>query len=330
MISYRHPHQAVSNAQWTPFLRFNYAGSSDLEEITIKKRKFSSNEGSGFTKVAVVNKETQVTKLLDFSKFPEQVEEKINNRQRKTKSTLFAIDEILRHSTESPSKKRRLELPQSSKTKDDSFDSGFASSGENDESIISCPGANDSGICVNDSREKFGQIHSMITDFPQPKVRNIRQLPHPESYSGLYIPVNDAYYLHSGLHHFVQQNWMYHNQHAISYAPIETASFVGQGNTHSNMCSHSPKHRSQKTEKTKRTRTTFTQKQLERLEIEFSNHQYMVGIERRTLAKKLRLTDAQVKVWFQNRRIRYRNEKKREPEEETNKLDILKREAIGK
>ncbi|XP_039257599.2 uncharacterized protein LOC120334201 [Styela clava] len=327
MISYRHPYQAVSNAQWTPFLRFNYAGSSDLEEITTKKRKFSSNEG--YTKVAIVNQKTQDRKILDSSKSSEQVEEKLNNRQKKTK-TPFTIDALLGHSTESPSKKRKLELPQSIKIKDDSFDSGFASSGENDESILACPVANDSGICVNDSREKFGQIHSMTTDLPQPKVKNNRQLPHPESYSGLYIPVNDVYYLHSGLHHFVQQNWLYHNQHAISYAPIETAAFVGQGNTYSNMCSHSPKHGSQKTEKTKRTRTTFTQKQLEYLESEFNNQQYMVGIERRALAKKLRLTDAQVKVWFQNRRIRYRNEKKREPEEETNKLDILKREAIGK
>nr|XP_039258053.1 homeobox protein ceh-12-like [Styela clava] len=266
MISYRHPYQAVSNAQWTPFLRLNYAGSPDPEDITTKKRKFSSDQDPGFKKVTIVIQETQDTKILDTSESPEQVE-KFNNRQRKAK-TLFTIDALLGHSNESPSKKRKLELTQSTKTKDDSFDSGFASSEENDESIIGCTGANDSGICVSESREEYGQIHSVPTDLPQPK---------PKMYS------------------------------------------------------HLSKHRPQTTEKAKRTRTTFTQKQLERLETEFNNQQYMVGIERRILAKNLRLTDAQVKVWFQNRRIRYRNEKKREPqEEENNKLDIHKREAIGK
>nr|XP_039257327.1 homeobox protein Hox-C6-like [Styela clava] len=329
MISYRHPYLAVSNAQWTPFLRLNYAGSPDSEDIITKKRKFSSDENSGFKKVTIVNQETQDTKILDTSESPEQVA-KFNNRQRKAK-TLFTIDALLGHSNESPSKKRKLELTQSTKTKNDSFDSGFASSEENDESIIACTDANDSGICVSESREEYGQIHSVPTDLPQPKVRNNRQLPHPEYYSRIYIPINDVYYLYSGLNKIVQQNWMNHSQHAISYAPIETTAFVGQGNTQSKMYSHLSKHRPQRTEKAKRTRTTFTQKQLERLETEFNNQQYMVGIERRILAKNLRLTDAQVKVWFQNRRIRYRNEKKREPqEEENNKLDIHKREAIGK
>ncbi|XP_014616412.1 PREDICTED: homeobox protein Hox-D10-like isoform X2 [Polistes canadensis] len=58
--------------------------------------------------------------------------------------------------------------------------------------------------------------------------------------------------------------------------------------------------------KSKRVRTIFTAEQLERLEGEFARQQYMVGPERLYLAHALRLTEAQVKVWFQNRRIKWR------------------------
>ncbi|XP_076293959.1 uncharacterized protein LOC143215587 [Lasioglossum baleicum] len=58
--------------------------------------------------------------------------------------------------------------------------------------------------------------------------------------------------------------------------------------------------------KLKRVRTIFTAEQLERLEGEFARQQYMVGPERLYLAHALRLTEAQVKVWFQNRRIKWR------------------------
>ncbi|CAI9733129.1 serine serine/threonine-protein kinase dyrk1 [Octopus vulgaris] len=58
----------------------------------------------------------------------------------------------------------------------------------------------------------------------------------------------------------------------------------------------------------KRVRTIFTPEQLERLEYEFSRQQYMVGTERYYLAGKLDLTEVQVKVWFQNRRIKMRKQ----------------------
>ncbi|XP_004926504.3 homeobox protein Hox-B5a [Bombyx mandarina] len=58
--------------------------------------------------------------------------------------------------------------------------------------------------------------------------------------------------------------------------------------------------------RSKRIRTIFTPEQLERLEAEFERQQYMVGPERLYLAHALHLTEAQVKVWFQNRRIKWR------------------------
>ncbi|XP_066991058.2 homeobox protein Nkx-6.1-like [Anabrus simplex] len=60
--------------------------------------------------------------------------------------------------------------------------------------------------------------------------------------------------------------------------------------------------------KSKRVRTIFTPEQLERLEAEFERQQYMVGPERLYLAHALQLTEAQVKVWFQNRRIKWRKQ----------------------
>ncbi|XP_030048406.1 homeobox protein not2 [Microcaecilia unicolor] len=60
--------------------------------------------------------------------------------------------------------------------------------------------------------------------------------------------------------------------------------------------------------KCKRIRTIFTNEQLARLEEEFARQQYMVGTERFLLASSLHLTEAQVKVWFQNRRIKWRKQ----------------------
>ncbi|XP_066853158.1 homeobox protein not2-like [Anser cygnoides] len=60
--------------------------------------------------------------------------------------------------------------------------------------------------------------------------------------------------------------------------------------------------------KAKRVRTIFTSEQLARLEQEFARQQYLVGAERGLLASALHLTEEQVKVWFQNRRIKWRKQ----------------------
>ncbi|XP_078616649.1 uncharacterized protein LOC144884953 [Branchiostoma floridae x Branchiostoma japonicum] len=64
----------------------------------------------------------------------------------------------------------------------------------------------------------------------------------------------------------------------------------------------------------KRARTAFTADQLKDLERAFQDSQYVVGQDRTELARKLRLTETQVKVWFQNRRTKYKREKAREAE----------------
>ncbi|CAJ0608375.1 unnamed protein product [Cylicocyclus nassatus] len=60
----------------------------------------------------------------------------------------------------------------------------------------------------------------------------------------------------------------------------------------------------------KRQRTTFSQSQLRILEDAFARQQYLVGSERVRLAALLNIGVPQVKVWFQNRRIRWRREQR--------------------
>ncbi|CAH8515379.1 unnamed protein product [Schistosoma rodhaini] len=58
--------------------------------------------------------------------------------------------------------------------------------------------------------------------------------------------------------------------------------------------------------KPKRIRTAFSPAQLFQLESAFEKNHYVVGQERKDLATDLNLTETQVKVWFQNRRTKYK------------------------
>ncbi|XP_014667778.1 PREDICTED: homeobox protein EMX2-like [Priapulus caudatus] len=68
--------------------------------------------------------------------------------------------------------------------------------------------------------------------------------------------------------------------------------------------------------KPKRIRTAFSPTQLLRLEHAFDNNHYVVGAERKELARALNLTETQVKVWFQNRRTKFKRVKTEEEEDE--------------
>ncbi|XP_048393419.1 homeobox protein notochord-like [Stegostoma tigrinum] len=79
--------------------------------------------------------------------------------------------------------------------------------------------------------------------------------------------------------------------------------------------------------KSKRVRTIFSHEQLARLEEEFARQQYMVGSERLLLATALHLNESQVKVWFQNRRIKWRKQSLEQQQAKLARLGIVATQA---
>ncbi|NWI99408.1 NKX63 protein, partial [Crypturellus undulatus] len=65
--------------------------------------------------------------------------------------------------------------------------------------------------------------------------------------------------------------------------------------------------------KKKHTRPTFTGHQIFALEKTFEQTKYLAGPERARLAYSLGMTESQVKVWFQNRRTKWRKKSALEP-----------------
>lgn len=64
--------------------------------------------------------------------------------------------------------------------------------------------------------------------------------------------------------------------------------------------------------KQKRSRAAFTHLQVLELEKKFNHQKYLSAPERAHLANTLRLTETQVKIWFQNRR--YKTKRKQQTE----------------
>ncbi|XP_040189941.1 T-cell leukemia homeobox protein 2-like [Rana temporaria] len=86
--------------------------------------------------------------------------------------------------------------------------------------------------------------------------------------------------------------------------------------------------------KRKKPRTSFSRLQICELEKRFHRQKYLASAERASLAKSLRMSDSQVKTWFQNRRTKWRRQTAEEREAErqqTNRMMIhLQQEAFQK
>ncbi|KAG9275394.1 T-cell leukemia homeobox protein 1 [Astyanax mexicanus] len=75
--------------------------------------------------------------------------------------------------------------------------------------------------------------------------------------------------------------------------------------------------------KKKKPRTSFTRLQICELEKRFHRQKYLASAERAALAKALKMTDAQVKTWFQNRRTKWRRQTAEEREAERQQANRL-------
>ncbi|XP_034941960.1 barH-like 1 homeobox protein [Chelonus insularis] len=98
----------------------------------------------------------------------------------------------------------------------------------------------------------------------------------------------------------------------ISYEACTSSSSSSSGNCNSVMdCGDKDVHAkdfgvSNDEDKKKRPRTAFTAAQIKSLESEFERSKYLSIAKRLQLSKSLKLTETQIKIWFQNRRTKWK------------------------
>ncbi|XP_022244032.1 homeobox protein ceh-30-like [Limulus polyphemus] len=115
-----------------------------------------------------------------------------------------------------------------------------------------------------------------------------------------------------------EHTWMHHSSYADrwstgvtpSISPLTTAQ---DGEELESCQADSPSESEESTnrchsseERKKRPRTAFTATQIKALEAEFERSKYLSVSKRMQLSKTLKLTETQIKIWFQNRRTKWK------------------------
>ncbi|XP_062125856.1 homeobox protein bagpipe [Drosophila sulfurigaster albostrigata] len=100
----------------------------------------------------------------------------------------------------------------------------------------------------------------------------------------------------------------------------------GYGRTTSSPLSHDDSLSGGALSRKKRSRAAFSHAQVFELERRFAQQRYLSGPERSEMAKTLRLTETQVKIWFQNRR--YKTKRKQIQQHEAALLSATKRVPV--